>query len=689
MRKRYLIGVLAILLLLLAACGGDVAVEEPAEDAAAEEAAEETAEEAAPADAETVPAEGEAPMLAELVEAGELPPVDERLPVDPLVIDLPWAEIGNYGGVLRRTTTDSDFEDTSQDMYGHSPVHWTEGGSAVGPGLASSWESNEDATEWTFSFREGTRWSDGEPFTVDDILFWWEDMALNQEHPEPIPSWALAGGAPMQAEKIDDYTLRFTFAGPAPLTEFQLAQYVMGGVGPGFGPFPRHYLEQFHPDYSDAADFEEFVEMQDWWINPERPVLNAWMPVSVEPGSRMILERNPYYYAVDPAGNQLPYIDRFEVTFSENAEVLKLRIFNGEVNVHIHPHLSLRDLSLLRENEENGDYRLLLWDNGAGGAPAWGINWNQPDEEKREIVRTTQYRRALSHAMNRERIQTVSFLGLGEALSTGTMSPNAAQFNRTEQGQEMLQQWREFAVEYDPELAMSLLDEIDVVDQDGDGWRDLPSGAPLEVRIDFPAGNTQFIETAELIREDWQNVGLNAVVNTVPGEQLGVMTTGATYDIRLYGGGAPDGPDLLTYPAWLISYSSTGRWAPLYGAWMSVQGTPEEGTELDLDPRDRTPAREGPPADDPMMQMWELYQQAIVEPDVEARDQLVFDIIQIHIEQGPFLLGGVADPPNIVIASNSLHNVPTREEIPNGGWLGPWVIGMPGAITYPEVYYLE
>lgn len=677
---------LLVFALVLSACGGgqQPAAEEepaPAEEAASSEDTDEAADDA-------MMSAKEAPMLAEMVAAGELPPLEERIPIDPLVIDLPWIEIGQYGGTLKRTTTSTDFRDTSQYMYGHSPLHWQDGGAAVGLGLARAWESNEDASQWTFYFREGTKWSDGHPFTVDDILFWWQDMAANPDHPMAMPAWTLVGGQPMTAEKIDDYTIRFSFAASSPLIERELAAFVNGGISYNFGPYPRHYLEQFHPNYSDAADYEEFTEKQDWWNNPDRPVLNAWMLVTLEPGNRMILERNPYYYAVDTAGNQLPYIDRMEVSFAENAEVLKLRIFSGDVNFHAHPHLSLRDLAVLKENEANGDYRVLLWDNGAGGAPAWGVNWNNPDDAKRAIVRTTQYRRALSHAMDRERIRKITFLGLGGEASTGTMSPNSAQFNRSQKGQEMLVAWRESAVTYDPELAASLLDEIDVTDQDGDGFRDLPDGSPLEVRIDFPAGNTAFIETAELMTEDWKAIGLNAYVNSIPGSQVGVMTTNATYDIRLYGGGAPDGPDLLTYPAWLISYGSGGRWAPLYGAWMAAEGTPKEGTELDLDPRDRTPPREEIPVDDPMFRMWELYKQAIAEPDLARRDELTFEIIQIHIDEGPFLLGGIADPPNIVIASNQFHNVPTSEDIPLGGWLGPWVLGMPGAMTYPEVYFI-
>ena len=471
-------------------------------------------------------------------------------------------------------------------------------------------------------------------------------MAANPDHPMAMPAWTLVGGEPMTAEKIDDYAIRFKFAASAPLLERELAAFVNGGVSYNFGPYPRHYLEQFHPNYSDAVDYEQFTELQDWWLNPDRPVLNAWMPVSLEPGNRLILERNPYYYAVDTGGNQLPYIDRLDVSFSENAEVLKLRIFNGDVNFHAHPHLSLRDLAVLKENEAKGDYRVLLWDNGAGGAPRLGRQLEQPRR-----------RQAGDRAHNPIQACALPCDGprSGFAKSPSWVwetRPAPAQCPQTrlsstarQRGKKILIAWRDSAVTHDPELAASLLDEIDVTDQDGDGFRDLPDGSPLEVRIDFPAGNTSFIETAELMVEDWKAIGLNAYVNSIPGSQVGVMTTNATYDIRLYGGGAPDGPDLLTYPAWLISYGSGGRWAPLYGAWMAAEGTPKEGTELDLDPRDRTPPREEIPLNDPMFRMWELYKQAIAEPDVAKRDELTFAIIQIHIDEGPFLLGGIADPP--------------------------------------------
>ena len=259
---------LLVFALVLSACGGGQQPAAEEEPAPAEEAASEDTDEAAD---DAMMSAKEAPMLAEMVAAGELPPLEERIPIDPLVIDLPWIEIGQYGGTLKRTTTSTDFRDTSQYMYGHSPLHWQDGGAAVGPGLARAWESNEDASQWTFYFREGTKWSDGHPFTVDDVLFWWQDMAANPDHPMAMPAWTLVGGQPMTAEKIDDYTIRFSFAASSPLIERELAAFVNGGISYNFGPYPRHYLEQFHPNYSDAADYEEFTEKQDWWNNPDRP----------------------------------------------------------------------------------------------------------------------------------------------------------------------------------------------------------------------------------------------------------------------------------------------------------------------------------------------------------------------------------------------------------------------------------
>ena len=631
---------------------------------------------------------GEAPMLADLVRAGELPPVDERLPVVPMVLDLPWSDVGHYGGTLRKATTSSSFSDQTQLMYGHSSFHWTEGGQEVGPGLAKAWEVNEDATTWTLYYREGTRWSDGEPFTVNDVIFWWEDMILNEEHPTSRPSWTMSGDAPMQLLKVDDYTLTIQFAGPSPITDIEIAAWVGGGVGTGLDVQPRHYMEQFHPDYSDAEDFSTFTEKQNWWINPEHPVLNAWRPIRLEAGQRLVMERNPYYYMVDVADNQLPYIDTVDVGFAENNEILNLKIINGEIDFMAHPNLSLRDIAVYKDNEEEGNYRLELWDNGAGGAPAWGINWNFPEPEKQSVYRKVEFRRALSHGIDRERIRKLTFFGLGGPASTAVDSINSRQYYSSPRGKELLEQLLNLAVEHDPEKAGSLLDEAGVTDQNEDGWRQLPSGEPLEISIQINAGSP-FTESAELMKEDWRAIGLDARVDAMPGAQLGQIFLGGTYDIRVFGGGAPGSADLLSFPVFLTSFGPSGRWAPLYGAWMSLEGTPREGVDADKPAHERQPPWDEPSPDDPAYRMWQLHKQARSEPDRQKRDELVYEILQIHVDEGPFWLGIIADLPRPAIIGNRVKNTPTRDQLPLGGWLGPWVVAYPGAITYPEQYYLD
>ncbi len=174
----------------------------------------------------------------------------------------------------------------------------------------------------------------------------------------------------------------------------------------------------------------------------------------------------------------------------------------------------------------------------------------------------------------------------------------------------------------------------------------------------------------------------------MPGEQLGVIFRNATFDIRIFYGGAPGSADLLSFPVFLISYSSGGRFAPLYGSWMELQGTSKEGVDADLPPRERSPMWEEPPEGDPVRRMW-------ISTSRRARNQTQqsamswFTRFSIHLDEGPFWLGVIADLPRPVIVGNRVHNVPTHDDLPLGGWSGPYVVSMLGAITYPEQYYLS
>jgi len=181
-------------------------------------------------------------------------------------------------------------------------------------------------------------------------------------------------------------------------------------------------------------------------------------------------------------------------------------------------------------------------------------------------------------------------------------------------------------------------------------------------------------------------VGLQVQVNVVPDEQMGVMQDNSEFDIRgCWGIG--DGPNFLVFPNWVI-WVDNDRTAPLYGAWYKVIGTDKEGTELDKDPLDRVPPREEPPAGDPAWRLWEIYDAARSEPDDAARLALSQDIIRVHIEEGPFFIGTVANAPYIIPYLEKVGNVPTTEQLGQGGFIGPWIMSYFGAL-YPEQFYYK
>jgi len=232
-----------------------------------------------------------------------------------------------------------------------------------------------------------------------------------------------------------------------------------------------------------------------------------------------------------------------------------------------------------------------------------------------------------------------------------------------------------------------LLDGIGVVDADGDGWRDLPSGDALTLRIDCSASGLESDSAViEIVTEGWNAVGIQTQVNSVSDEQMNVLQDSSEIDIHgCWGLG--DGPNFLVFPNWVVPVDND-RWAPLYGAWYKTLGTDKEGTELDLAPLDRNPPREEPPEGSPIWKLWDLYDQARNEPDDAKRLALSQEIAQVHIDEGPFFWGTVANSPSIVAYLDYVGNVPTYDQLGLGGFTGPWIMVYFGAV-YPEQFYFK
>ncbi len=335
---------LLVLSLLLAACGPRPELPAAEAPAAAAPAAEAPAAEAAPTTApaaEAAPAvEGskEAPQLAAMVAAGELPPLEERLPAEPLIVQ-PVESVGKYGGTWRRVYKGiKDFHAFGRMVY--DPIlRWPrDPQDPVQPGLAKEWTWSEDGTELTLVLREGLKWSDGEPFTTADITFWWDDIELDTNiTPAPHAEWVV-NGEPMELEVIDDITIKLKFAGPNGLAEtvglaFHGNQWPLGFERFGFFA-PRHYLEQFHPRYnSEVKDYALFEEKA-FDFNIERPAMTPWTITDYEAAAtEMVATRNPYYWKTDIEGNQLPYIDEIRFTLIEDNEAAAIQAISGNIDM--------------------------------------------------------------------------------------------------------------------------------------------------------------------------------------------------------------------------------------------------------------------------------------------------------------------------------------------------------------------
>jgi len=584
-------------------------------------------------------------------------------------------------------------------MYGHSPVRWLRDGLEIGPGLAERWESTPDTSSWTLYFRKGLKWSDGQPWTVDDVTFWWEDEVKVDALKElPPPETKSGNGTLATFVKVDDYTLQMNFDAPAPLALDQMAMWVKRDPTGNGGRWmdPKHYLAQYHIKYNPSLDpgtwTDQYLRLREHRLNPDCPVMTGWMVQSVTPGQRHTYVRNPYYWAVDAAGNQLPYLDSIDVTIFQDQDVMKLQVTNGAFDYlqgNQAPQFTLSDVETLRNSQARSNMELRFWDSGGGTGILHMFNYTTQNPKWRALVRNSTFLRALSMGYDRAQIQKAIYFGTGE-ITTGTMSPKAIEYH-IEGGAGIYQEWCDSASRYDPETAKSMLDSNGVRDANGDGFREYPDGSPLTISLDVEANlaaTSDAVRKNQFMIQDWQKIGIKAVLNPV--STLGTAYYDAWEADKIMTNaewGVGDGPNHLVYPQWVVPLERQ-RFAPLNGNWYAVRGTPKEGTELEKAPLDRQPPREAPEPGGPVDRLWKLYDQTKVQPDTLTRHHLVWEMVKIHVTDGPFWTGSVANAPNIILVKRGLMNVPQRDNLALNGFVGPWIHPTP-AVYDPETWYWD
>jgi peptide/nickel transport system substrate-binding protein len=679
-----LLAVVVLLSLLLSACGGGspAPVQQPAETKAAQEPAQpETQPEAtkAPAGEPAAPAAGseggcpaatvadlnglagqfpqqfeldefqtqanctltftDNPLFAEDVKSGALPPVQDRLPEEPLVV-APYNEIGKYGGQLRSISIAPESGTAETLSWRHvNLVRYLDDLQTIVPNVVKAWEWNADYTELTFTLRKGHKWSDGAPFTADDIIFWYKDIHLNQDlFPENsgVPKY---GGKEYKIEKVDDLTVKYVFSEPAPgFLSYLAVAYTQ--------PFqPKHFLSQFHIDYNADATAEAEKQGYKTWAELFRSYYHDWkdsfhrtgVPVleshylAEEDTEHRLVRANPYYFKVDTAGQQLPYVDEQNEIFIADKELINLKIIAGEVDLK-GDALDLMSFPVYKENEQAGNYTVQLPPAGLGAGMLYVFNTTHKDPVLQTIFLDPRWKEAMSVAIDRNEINETVYLGQAKPAAGLPADPISNPFVTEEQAT--------FQTAYDPDRANQILDEMGLA-KGADGFRVREDGKTLSILLEYaPQGGPPLVH--ELVKGYWEAVGVKVELKEESTEAFRQRSLTNDLDVYNWKNDGTAGPALI---------ASSDRFWPFQGGLVRMTGS------LWMEWFD-SEGKTGQEPPDWAKQLKDMAGQwSKLEPGTQEWLDLGNQMTQMFIENLP-AIGTVRDVPAPVIVHNRLGNVP-------------------------------
>lgn len=620
--------------LVLTACGPSA----PAEPAPAAE----EAQPAAPSSDAPAAATGqynEAPQLAAKVAAGELPPVDERLPQEPLVVT-PRNEVGQYGGEQRGAAFGPQIGQLDTEALRMQSLLFIEPDlQTLTPNILKAYESSDDYKTWTLHLRAGMKWSDGAPFTADDFMFWYEDILLNTEITPAIPVVYISGGEPMTMTKIDDVTIQVDFAEPNP--NFDLTMSKSHANDRMYAP--KHYLQQWHITYNDAAaDLAKSENFETWVLafqfhdthtqaqqDTNLPDVTPWVLTSIDELGNKYFDRNPYYWAVDTAGNQLPYIDRQVAVQVKDAEVRTLKFISRELDNAGENPLPVKDYPLYVENEETGDYKVYLFDNSRGNDVGISFNQTHKDPALKEIFTDVRFRQALSLAIDRNQINEILYFG--RAVVRQATIPDSVSFYEDWMGEH-------FAA-FDLDQANALLDEMGLEWDAAQEVRLRADGQPLEIVLECW---TEFCPHSEMVAEMWTDgVGVKTSMTQIERSLWLERNQANEQDVYAHPYDAIAEPNLRAANCSRLRPLDTSSYAPLWRTWYNTDGAQGE------EPSD---------VNKQIMALCDQYAAAL--PGSDEYMSIGKEMATIYTEQLYSL--GVSVAPRVIIISNRLGNTPTE-----------------------------
>ncbi len=580
-----------------------------------------------------------------------LPALADRLPKEPLV-SAPYDSIGQYGGQFEALSNATESGTSDFLSVRHtSLVRYADDLQTIVPHVAKSFTWNDDFTQLTVELREGHKWSDGTPFTSADVLFWYNNLMMDTNVIAEAKAYALAGGEPMDVVALDETTVQFTMKAPKPgLLEAFAAQYVQ--------PYqPAHFLGQYHPALSADADtkaqalgyengydlIKAYYGNSDWADTPSpmltagdklaglakhaSPTLESHILVKEDAEGRHYVA-NPYYFIVDTAGNQLPYINELNETYIGDEEVRTLKLLNGEVTYKSQA-VNLSSAPVLLEGQEKGGYSIAV--RPTISMPSIAFNLTHEDEAVREIFTDIRFRTAMSIGMNRDEINETVYFGLGTPQQYVGFSPLPDFIDS---------KWASHEIAFDVDQAKALLDEIGLVDADGDGDRDLPNGEPFVLDWQF-ATQAASAQMVELIAQNWTDLGVTTNIKEVTSDEYRSAQSSNNLDVLMWVVGQPAGTILGDTQLWVPPFSDYFGLRPAMGWAEYISSEGKAGIE--------------PPA-------WAMslsddiaaYQSTI--PGSSEQQEIAARMVETMTGSLTFI--GTVSAPSPIYFSNALKNVP-------------------------------
>lgn len=603
----------------------------------------------------------EVPMLEGDVKSGNLPPVEERLPDDPMVV--PFYEdqvLGKYGGTINSLIGNAA-DVKLLFVYGYARLVIYTPDLEIVPDILKDYEI-EDNRIFTFKLRKNHHWSDGAPFTSEDFRYWWDDVANNRKlSPTGPPASLLVNGEPPKVTFPDELTVRYEWSQPNP--DFL---GLLANAAPLIIYRPSHYLKPYHDGYVDKSKMSKIqqIKFKSWaskhnrldnlykFDNPNLPSLQPWLNSTFAPANRFVGKRNPYFHRVDQQGRQLPYVNRVVLSVSE-PKLISAKAASGDVDLQVRA-LKLQDATFLKANEKRSKYRTLLWPTVQGSQFALFPNLNVSDPLWRKLNRDVRFRRALSMGIDREEVNDVLFFGLAKE-GNNTVQEQSALFEdrfRTE--------WASLNFE----KANELLDQMGLTAKDENGIRLMENGQPLSIVVETAGESTEQTDVLELIRDSWREIGV--ALYTKPSQRT-------VFRNRIFAGetvmsvwtGLNNGiPTPSSSPAHLATTTQLSYQWPKWGQYHETKG--QSGEQVDM-PK--------------VQRLNELYKEWQISLNDLQRSEIWKEMLNIHADQ-QYTIGVVSGILQPVVVKDILKNVPKSA-------IFSWDPGAHFGMYHPDLFFFS